>query len=90
MTPINEVTLRKAIEKWGKVSQVEMVIEECSELITAIQHFKRGRVEPGKVAEEVADVLIMCMQLRLMVGEGSVDHFIRMKMFRLQERINLS
>jgi len=33
---------KAAIEKWGVVSQVEMAVEECSELIQAIQKVKRS------------------------------------------------
>lgn len=35
--------LKKAIDKYGINNQIEMVIEECSELIQAIQKVKREK-----------------------------------------------
>lgn len=61
----------RLIERYGPEKQLEMVIEECAELIKAIQKYKR--VKPGhekKVVEadvigEGVDVEIMIEQLKL-------------------------
>ena len=45
-----------ALAKWGRESQLDMVIEECAELIDAIQKFRRGRVRAEQIGEELADV----------------------------------
>lgn len=37
----------------------EYVIEECAELIQAIQHHRRGRCDIHKVASEMADVICL-------------------------------
>ena len=34
---------KMAVDKWGVGSQLDMLVEECSELITAINHAKRAR-----------------------------------------------
>lgn len=37
-----EEIYKQALEKWGVNSQIEMAVEECSELIQAIQKVKRS------------------------------------------------
>ena len=54
-----------AINRWGWISQVDMAVEECAELIVALQHFVRDKASMETVANEIADVEIMCGQLRL-------------------------
>jgi NTP pyrophosphatase (non-canonical NTP hydrolase) len=63
--------LKSAIDNFGIDKQLDMVVEECAELIQAIQKYKRCRSEQildTKVFEEVADVEIMLKQFRLMFG----------------------
>ncbi len=74
---------RAAIDNWGYESQIEMMLEECAELIDAIQKLKRQRVTTEKVAEEIADVMIMCGQMRIVFGEHRVDEIKRAKLKRL-------
>ena len=52
-----------AISYYGERLQEEVAIEECSELIQAITHKHRGREH--NIAEEIADVEIMCEQLKI-------------------------
>lgn len=85
--PIQEPVLRKAIERWGSAAQTSMAVEEMAELITAICHFGRGRIESDAVAEEIADVLIMCHQLALLAGTWRVRTHLESKMARLAERV---
>lgn len=57
MTPEQEQALyKKAIALWGQGSQLDMVIEECAELIDKIQKYRRGRIAYFDIAEEFADV----------------------------------
>ena len=64
---------RKCIDKWGTDKQLDMVVEELSELILAIQKWKRYHSEDTliNVAEEVVDVELMLGQLGVMMNEKS-------------------
>ncbi len=59
--------MQSAIKEWGAESQLDMVIEECAELIDAIQKWRRRRVESTKVLEEAVDVQLCLDQLKLML-----------------------
>jgi NTP pyrophosphatase (non-canonical NTP hydrolase) len=65
-----------------------MVTEECAELIVALRHFDRGKCSREELLDEVADVLICCHQLSLILGEAAVNDQIALKMNRLTERVN--
>ena len=62
-----EYVYRKAIDVWGITAQVDMAIEECAELIKALQKRKRaeGTGTIDDVLEEMADVEIMLEQLKV-------------------------
>lgn len=77
----------RAKDTWGELSQLCMTVEECAELIVAVLHALRGRYQLPELAEEVADVMIMCEQLRLMVGEELVDEAKVAKLARLRMRL---
>ena len=62
--------LKTAIQTYGEQQQEKVAIEECSELIQAICHKHRGRVH--NIAEEIADVEIMLMQLKL-INKCAID-----------------
>lgn len=85
-----EELYRAAIVKWGVPSQVEMAIEECSELIHAIQKTKRsnGPVAQSHVCEEIADVEIMIEQLRGIFNCKIIDKYKAEKLERLEKRIS--
>ena len=70
----------------GRDYQSDMAIEECAELISAVIHHRRHRVTDDKVAEEVADVMIMMEQMRIMVGAERVDRWRDVKLMRLRAR----
>ena len=55
--------LKAAIKTFGERNQEEMAVEECAELIQAINHKHRGREH--NIAEEIADVEIMLEQLKI-------------------------
>lgn len=56
--------LVNAIFLWGEEAQLDMIVEECAELIFAIQKHKRGR-SLENVYEEMADVRILLEQFQL-------------------------
>lgn len=86
---INENQLYlEAILKWGIYSQTNMAIEECAELIVAIRHSSRNKATVLDVAQEVADVEIMCGQLREIIGNEIVAQCKKEKLIRLKKRLN--
>ena len=83
-----EELLKLAIDKWGNVAQMLMAIEEASELTQAIMHFLRDRATREEVAGEVADVLIMANQMRIVFGKDTVDRIVHEKLERLKTRLD--
>ena len=80
-----EATLQEAVETFGSSSQVDMCIEECSELIQALCKLKRGR--DTNVEEEIADCLIMLEQMQFIFDREKVQQFYFDKLERLALRI---
>lgn len=83
--------LKAAVDKWGSSPQIDMLVEECGELIVDLQHYKRGRVAWDKIAEELADVRIMMGQIELIANIGAlVDAKENGKLKRLEQRLEES
>lgn len=81
-----EKILRRAIKIHGANAQVDMAIEEMSELITELMHYKRNR--PHSVVSELADVMIMCEQLMLIFDcQDDLELKISDKLDRLSGRL---
>ena len=80
--------LCNAIEAFGVEAQLDMAVEECSELINAICKLRRGRNTNEDVITEIADVAIMAEQLTIIFGSDKVEAEKRRKLLRLEERIN--
>jgi NTP pyrophosphatase (non-canonical NTP hydrolase) len=75
---ISDKICRAAIKKFGKDAQMDMVVEEASELIKTIVKYRRYNGNPVwrlKAIEEAADVSIMVRQLVMMLS--SDDEFSR-------------
>ncbi|HBA72310.1 MAG TPA: hypothetical protein DCZ63_09025 [Geobacter sp.] len=79
----------EAVKKWGHNLQFEMLIEECAELIAAMNRLKRGRSDLMPLLEELADVEIMLGQMRCIFDPELIDTVKRKKLTRLAERIGL-
>lgn len=78
--------LELAIRVFGERAQEEKAIEECAELICALSHKHFGR--SANIAEEIADVEIMCEQLKIINNcHEKVNDFKYHKLRRLEERI---
>jgi len=75
---------RKTIERWGVEAQHDQAIEECAELITTLQHYRRHRVDEDHVADELADVFLMLGQLVHMFGEDRVKAAVDRKLSKLK------
>lgn len=77
---------RLAITKWGKISQLDMLVEESAELIKAVNKFKRFSSQQNclNLLEEIADVEIMCEQVRIIFNNNDViEGFKNEKLHRL-------
>lgn len=83
----------KAIEKWGPESQMGMLQEECAEAIVAVNKlFRKGilnREAENHLCEELADVEIMCRQMRELPGYAAqIDQHKVIKIKRLMDLLN--
>lgn len=75
----------EAIKTWGEEAQVNMLDEECGELITAIARFKRGRATHQDVLTELADVFIMVEQVATMMNYEDFEKELDRKLVRLRD-----
>lgn len=76
-----------AVVVWGGRNQLEILQEECGEVITALARFKRGRISEDEVAEEIADVIVSAMSvIPVLKIEDLVKIYISQKISRLQWR----
>ena len=83
--------LSAAILKFGVRNQQDMVIEECAELIQAINKYRRNANGEGLSAlcEEIADVEIMLAQLRLMLNaDVLIEGIKQIKINRLAKKLD--
>lgn len=78
---------KAAIEYYGEEAQENQCIEECAELIQAINKKHRGK--DNNIPEEIADVEICLEQLKMINNcADEVERYKTAKMERLKERIN--
>lgn len=89
---------KEAVKHYGKQNQVDMAIEEMSELIKALLKERRAskEFEPSDyerkqddISEEMADVYIMLDQL-MVIFQNSEDivYFKSLRLKRLRKRID--
>lgn len=89
-----EDRIRKIADYYGLYAQLDMLQEECAELIQAVSKYKRKRVT--NIFEEMADVFIMLDQIIYLLNKevASVDVeelialWMEKKIRRQLERIN--
>ncbi len=74
----------ETISLWGEKAQYDQTIEECAELIAALQHFARGKISKEAVIDELADVFLMVGQLTYMLGEDHVHAAVEKKVAKLR------
>ena len=88
----NHNILRRALRAYGDRAQMMKAAEESAELSAAILRYVspywNGKNHLTGLIEEVADVEIMCKQLRLIFGNDMVDKMIESKLNRLEKRLN--
>lgn len=78
---------RRALERWGVQAQATKAVEELGELLTALSRYPR-RATAEEVADEIADVLIMCRQLSMIVADELVAQRVAAKLQRLSARLS--
>jgi NTP pyrophosphatase (non-canonical NTP hydrolase) len=76
-----------ALEHYGVQHQIVKCMEECGELIQALARNMCGEHYAENVAEELADVEIMLMQMRIAFGRHKVDRIKAQKLARLKMRM---
>ena len=80
--------LKIIADHYGFSSQADMLCEESAEFIVALNKLRRGYQNAYKnVKEELADVLVVASQLRLLLGSEEIDTVIHEKIKRQLERI---
>lgn len=83
---VNQIC-RAALDNFGSEAQIDMCIEECAELINALEKYRRGRVSKAEVITEIADVQIMCEQMQELFGDEETNKERMRKWNRLVERM---
>lgn len=84
-----EEVLKRAIATWGPDLQLNVAIEELSELTKEICKSKRGADNADHIAEEVADVEIMLEQIKMIFNNRkAVERHKHEKLIRLEKRVN--
>jgi len=77
------------LDKWGEDAQYDQAVEECAELIAALKHFRRGKVDQQvdqqAVIDELADVTLMLGQLTWMFGSELVEKSVQQKLEKLNK-----
>lgn len=80
--------LKAIADHYGFTSQANMLCEESAEFTVALNKLRRGDQNAYKnVKEELADVLVIALQLRYMLGEKNIDNIIEQKIQRQLDRI---
>lgn len=80
--------LSKIAFHYGFTNQADMLTEEAAEYTVALNKFRRGKPDAYKsIKEEVADVLVVALQLRELLGAEEIDKIIHEKIDRQLRRI---
>ena len=97
MRGIQRSILKEAINTFGISNQIDVAVEEMSELTKELckinRHLRENMIELYKedynaLCEEMADVIIMLEQLKLIFSnEVEVEHYMDKKINRLMNRL---
>lgn len=76
---------KRAVEMWGTEAQSDVMVEECAELIFAIQKMKRSGTSQqmvnryNNVCEEIADVRLMLNQMEYIYNKDMINKYYKEK-----------
>ena len=82
--------LTSALEQYGRDTQIDMMIEEMSELAKALMKYRRhvyDDIFQREVQEEIADVQIVLDQMKILFG--ATDRIEAEKIARLFARLGM-
>lgn len=83
-----EDPFKKIADHYGLESQLDMLQEECAELIQAVSKYRRAKCTDDHLAEEIADVHIMtCQIVYLLDMDFEASKWVDRKLQRQLERI---
>lgn len=81
---IKEIT-PKAVNKWGSRAQMTKACEELAELqVQLCKKLNNSPTTTEQVVDEIADVIIMSLQMRMLFNPDAVDARIKYKLDRLE------
>lgn len=83
-------TVAEAIEVYGESKQIVKAIEEMAELTHALCRYLTDDLQnhEDEVTEELADVIVMVMQLLIIFDGETVKAMIEQKVERLRARLD--
>ncbi len=98
MNEANRELYLKSLQKWGKVLQVNMAVEEMAELTFALMKELRTSNEERRsnwgaikraILDEIVDVSILLEQLRVIyfISDAEYEQWRKQKLARLRERL---
>lgn len=90
MTDSEKQVLDQAMKKWGFGGNFGMLVEECGELLSAMNKLCRGRVNEDAVITELADVSLVLDAFASYFGYEKFAAERQRKLERLQKRVNES
>jgi len=78
---------QEAIKKWGINFQLDVLVEECGELIHSVMKFRREKSLGNFIhfVEEIVDVEIMINQIKTMLSTSVYEEIKKEKINRLKE-----
>lgn len=80
--------LKQLAKYYGFTNQADMLVEESAEFTVARNKLRRGNTDAIKqMEEELADVLVVALQLRHIIGEEHIDSIMNEKIDRQLERM---
>ena len=77
-----------ALQRWGTRAQTDMFIEEASEAIQAMCHYRRGRCDMDTVCGELADLSIMIEQMKVVFGTDRFERIFAEKIVALDRKLS--
>ena len=80
--------VERVARHYGFTPLFDLMIEECGEMIVALNHYKRQRVSTERLIAEFADFWIVLKQMGVFLDESSIANVIDYKLRRVERVIN--